>query len=156
MQGKPAGPRLLRLSALTKRFPLREPPPARPRPLFFTSSSSYSSTPLSVLPSFRGENDAAAFKSRPSNQAQLSRLTATRPAHLPSPQHPPARSASFGLVPPLAGNRQTIRILNYVDIDSVESRRFPENMSGLGAPGPHRRINRAGGEREGEGGKRER
>lgn len=45
-------------------------------------------------------------------------------------------SGSVWLVSALTGNYQTIRILNYFDISSVESCRFPENMTCLWALGP--------------------
>lgn len=53
---------------------------------------------------------------------------------------PPAGgSGSVWLVSALAGNYQTIRILNYFDIGSVESCHFPENKVGLWARGPPHR-----------------
>lgn len=55
----------------------------------------------------------------------------------PPPPRPPAEgSGSVWLVSVLAGNDQTIHILNYFDIGSVESCHFPENKVGLWARGP--------------------
>ena len=69
---------------------------------------------------------------------------------------PPAgESGSIWLVSALAGNYQTIRILNYFDISSVESCHFPENKVGLWALGPpHRRKGKQTGGRGGGGERR--
>ncbi len=124
-------------SSSDKIFPHPEPPPAYP---WLLEQKQHASFNLKK----KEQNFGNLGPSQP-NQPDRSKpccVTRTQQVHLLSPSPGSvyillaAGSGSVWLGSALTGNYQTIHILNYFDISSVESCRFPENMTCLWALGP--------------------